>query len=427
MALKWEGGDSPLSETFRPGELQKLFANFVNLTGIDASLQDPDGNGFISERKDPGHSLCDLLRPLSSPCAFLGRDAGRRAFELREPYIFQCGQAMKCAVALIRDGSHFATLIVGPVFFWNPDDSGRQEILDLGKRAGMAPFTVLSCLDAVPRISPETLRSAAKTLSLLVGRMGFLETREAAFESHPDNLKPLRRGTSPLPMEALGRQSRFRRYSLALERELVSYVQAADLDNAGKIFDDLLAEIFSLSTGNLDLVKVNVYELTATLMRSAVDAGVPLAELSRMTVKANAILADESRFDEVAFLMKEILEGISGAIFQNGFRKPENRNLLAAIRYMKDNYGKELSLSSVAKNVFVSEYYLSHLFREEMGTTFSAFLAKIRMEAAIRLMEEKTLPIRQIAEQTGFRDAGNFAKKFRQYHGTTPKKYMDTL
>lgn len=427
MALNWEAGQESSLDSLRPEELHKLFANFVSLTGIDASLHDPEGNERLFERKDPQHHMCSLLLPRPAHCTELVRAGGARAFELREPYIFQCGQGMKCAVALVEGGRHVASLLLGPVLFWEPDDESRHQIVETARISGIAPFTLQSCLDAVPRISPETLRSSARTLALLVGRMMSLDSVETAANPLPDLPKPSRRPAAPVSVETMGSLSRFRRYSHSLERDLVAYVQAADLENAGKIFDGLLAEIFSLSTGNLDLVKVNVYELTASLLRSAVDAGVPLGELTGMIQKTNAILAAENRFDRVASLMKEIIDGISGAIFQNGFHKPENRNLVAALRYMKENYANDISLSSVAKNVFVSEYYLSHLFREEMGTTFSATLAKIRMDAAIHLMEEKTLPIREIAEQAGFRDSGNFAKKFRQYHGITPKKYMDTL
>lgn len=427
MAIPWETPGESLLESLRPEELHKLFAHFVGLTEIDASLHDPEGNELLFERKDPAHHMCSLLVPRPARCIEPVRAAGIRAAELREPYIFQCGQGMKCAVALLEGDRHVASLLLGPVLFWEPDDESRHQIQEVARLSGISPFTLQTCLDLVPRISPETLRSSARTLALLLGRMLSLDSVLTSPNPLPDLPKSPRRGISPVSVETMGGLSRFRRYSLGLERDLVAYVQAADLENAGKIFDGLLAEIFSLSAGNLDLVKVNVYELTATLLRSAVDAGVPLGELTGMIQKTTSILAEENRFDAVASLMKEIIDGISGAIFQNGFHKPENRNLLAALRYMKEQYANDITLSSVAKNVFVSEFYLSHLFREEMGTTFSATLAKIRMDAAIHLMEEKSLPIREIAERTGFRDSGNFAKKFRQYHGITPKKYMDSL
>ena len=66
-------------------------------------------------------------------------------------------------------------------------------------------------------------------------------------------------------------------------------------------------------------------------------------------------------------------------VASRGKRKASG-HLSAAIRYIHEHYAEEISLETLAKNVFVSAYYLSHLFREEMGVTFSDYLSKVRME-----------------------------------------------
>jgi len=118
------------------------------------------------------------------------------------------------------------------------------------------------------------------------------------------------------------------------------------------------------------------------------------------------------------------MEEISHVISANKFAKKSNENLISAISYIKKNYRGDLSLERVAGNVFVSSYYLSHLFRDELNMTFSDYVNKVRMDAAIKLMKETKMSIQEISEQCGFSDAGYFTRIFKKYHGITPKKYM---
>lgn len=78
--------------------------------------------------------------------------------------------------------------------------------------------------------------------------------------------------------------------------------------NAKRMLNDLLSEIFSISSGNLDIIKAKIYELTAILMRAAVDIGAPLESMSRYINYYNHILAENTTFEELCFLTSEVLE-----------------------------------------------------------------------------------------------------------------------
>ena len=91
---------------------------------------------------------------------------------------------------------------------------------------------------------------------------------------------------------------------------------------------------------------------------------------------------------------------------------------------MTINYVEELTLKKVADATFISAFYLSHLFRKEMNTTFSDYLCKIRIEKAKNLLKnEKDPRIQEIAEKTGFNDPNYFAKSFKKIVGLVPREY----
>ena len=81
-----------------------------------------------------------------------------------------------------------------------------------------------------------------------------------------------------------------------------------------------------------------------------------------------------------------------------------------------------MTLETLAKNVFVSAYYLSHLFRDEMNTTFSDYLAKKRVEEAKRFLKSG-MTVEQASARAGFKDSNYFTKIFKKYVGITPSRY----
>ena len=81
-----------------------------------------------------------------------------------------------------------------------------------------------------------------------------------------------------------------------------------------------------------------------------------------------------------------------------------------------------MTLDSLAQHVFVSSYYLSHLFRREMGVTFSDYLGKIRVEHAKGLLMEG-ISVEQTSERVGYHDSNYFIRIFKKNVGVTPAKY----
>lgn len=76
--------------------------------------------------------------------------------------------------------------------------------------------------------------------------------------------------------------------------------------------------------------------------------------------------------------------------------------------------------------MFVSSYYLSHLFRREMGVTFSDYLTKVRVSRAKELLMEGR-SVEDVSECVGYRDGNYFIKIFKKYVGVTPSKYRKSV
>ena len=100
------------------------------------------------------------------------------------------------------------------------------------------------------------------------------------------------------------------------------------------------------------------------------------------------------------------------------------RTVETAKEYIRQHYGEsDLSVEKLCAYLHLSSTYFSTLFKRETGTTFTAYVTMVRMEAAaeaIRTTEEKTY---LIARQCGYEDPNYFSYVFKRHFGTTPTKY----
>jgi len=102
-------------------------------------------------------------------------------------------------------------------------------------------------------------------------------------------------------------------------------------------------------------------------------------------------------------------------------RVNRNTSVRYTIQYIHNWYFRPLTLKSIADKVHLNPNYLSTLFHEKTGETVTQYLTRIRIDAAVYLLQNSELNIAQIAEKTGFRSESTFYQQFRKRMGTSPK------
>ena len=94
-----------------------------------------------------------------------------------------------------------------------------------------------------------------------------------------------------------------------------------------------------------------------------------------------------------------------------------------ALRYMRDNLGRNLSIREIAAQMNLSARHFSRLFRQGSGQSPLDALTGIRVETAAQLLLDRMLPIKAIAERTGFPDVRYFTTVFRKQTGLPPAAF----
>ena len=99
------------------------------------------------------------------------------------------------------------------------------------------------------------------------------------------------------------------------------------------------------------------------------------------------------------------------------------RALMRVTTYIDEHYIDGLSLDDVAGATGISRYYVSHLFKELLNTTFVGYVNELRLNRAAMLLLTTDNPIIEIAALSGFNNLSNFNRAFKLHFGKTPSAY----
>lgn len=102
----------------------------------------------------------------------------------------------------------------------------------------------------------------------------------------------------------------------------------------------------------------------------------------------------------------------------------ENSAILTAIyEYVQENYQQDLTLQMIAEKFHFSYSYLSTIFTEKYGISFTKYLKKVRIQHAKRLLIDSKDTLSEISYKVGFADLGYFSRVFKEETGISPSHY----
>jgi AraC family transcriptional regulator of adaptative response / methylphosphotriester-DNA alkyltransferase methyltransferase len=90
------------------------------------------------------------------------------------------------------------------------------------------------------------------------------------------------------------------------------------------------------------------------------------------------------------------------------------------------HYRQPLTIETVAAAVSSSPRQLQRAYAQFGETTFKEDLLARRMTAAAELLiEQRAIPVRDVARLVGYRQAPHFAQAFRRRYGLSPARFRE--
>lgn len=105
----------------------------------------------------------------------------------------------------------------------------------------------------------------------------------------------------------------------------------------------------------------------------------------------------------------------------------ENEMIGQVCRCIIEHVEDDISLTIVADQLFMNKTYLSEIFKQKVGISFTEYVTSVKMERAKIILLQSNLKSFEIAEKLGFKDCEYFSKVFKKYTGMTPTDFRKRL
>jgi AraC-like DNA-binding protein/quercetin dioxygenase-like cupin family protein len=97
--------------------------------------------------------------------------------------------------------------------------------------------------------------------------------------------------------------------------------------------------------------------------------------------------------------------------------------LARLFEYVRLNYAERISIQQATQLVHMSQAQFMKVFKKVAGMTFVAYVTRVRITNALRLLRETDMTIAEVAARTGFSDQSYFDRRFRQAFGKSPRDW----
>ena len=123
----------------------------------------------------------------------------------------------------------------------------------------------------------------------------------------------------------------------------------------------------------------------------------------------------------VLFLRRSGSQAQFSPALQRQEKEPPRMRDIAA--FVLDHIDQALPVERIAASVGMSPRSLSRWCREQLGESPAELVRRLRVDEARRLLEETSLPLKDITARTGLGDASTLWRVFTQRLGITPAAY----
>lgn len=205
------------------------------------------------------------------------------------------------------------------------------------------------------------------------------------------------------------------------ERTLLSLMKAGDQKGARRELNKTLGALFS-HTADIRLIKAHVIEMMGYLVRSALEESPHMSSLIEKNHSWMTEIIDAADFEKLSNVVADALDDFMRNIYLQGHSRA-NETVSKILNYLGDHFHEPVRLNALAGETGLSTFRIAHLVKEVTGKTVLQHVHQLRVQEALRLLEQSELNCTDIAYETGFGDQSYFIKQFRKWMGITPARY----
>lgn len=400
-------------------ELLETFYQCINLP-----IQVLDETGEVLDAFGDCHNYCKIFKhflPKGESCTKLHSNASKLAMSLGETYIFSCHSNLNHIVfPLTNNNVLLGSILAGPFLMDEPDS---LLLSDIGEKYSIPTAPLLEMYEeagSLPVFEPAKVTYISRLLYYMCS--GLVTDSRAQFNLNHNKLYQQSKINESIQMYKASPQVNSRVYPYEKEKALITKLKTGDTEQSKALLNDLLGYVFFAEGNNFEVVKSRALELSSLLSRAAIEGGATSDSVLKVNNQFLMSLQNITDLDDLCYKLQETIDVFTDCMF-NYIPSKGNEITKKAIRYISQNFSRNLTLDEVADHVHLNPAYFSTLFKQSTGSSFKEYLNMVRIEESKRLLSNTDYSIIDISLATGFEDQSYFSKVFKKYTGLTPKQY----
>ncbi|WP_239619141.1 response regulator [Cohnella mopanensis] len=210
------------------------------------------------------------------------------------------------------------------------------------------------------------------------------------------------------------------------ESKLVSDMKLGRSGDAAAVLEEIFDKLCSTRDLPIDYVQSVCVELIHMASRTFYEIGEDMNRIAPQHSTVIQVIYDKREAVE----LKSVLLAFFGDLTDHFSHKytQKNSKLIQKIKEIISNsYMKNITVSRIAEDVFLSPNYISLIFKKETGEGITEYITKVRIDAAKELLKSEDLKVLEVAEMVGFENATYFSTVFKKVTGIHPQKYRELL
>lgn len=403
----------------RAEELKKLeeaMTAFSELTGVPVTFFDGKGEPVWERRGEA--KLCnlfDIYRDSGSPCRKGLQSATKISNQLGDPYVFVCKAGfVNVSMPILIMGKAFGHFVAGPMVMGVMQESLLANIFSLSKvKEEDIPklmVFVRGMRDYTPKeVSHLSVLFGGAVLSSIRQNSEYtkISSRNAEQQRIGQRIRLRKQGedadVSQSPLERAHR----------LESQLANLVEGGEGEKAASLSREWVEELTLAEAGDLAAVKIKILSICTVLAR--------LADEDSFVYEIDE-LGEAGDIEELGQLTVRFMGKLSASAGGKAYAG-NSQYIRTALDHIHENYDKKISLSGVADLLHINPSYLSMLFKQEVGLSFTDYVNNLRIVKSRDLLSRTNLSLGEIAALTGFEDQSYFSKTFKKFTESTPMAF----
>lgn len=211
------------------------------------------------------------------------------------------------------------------------------------------------------------------------------------------------------------RDGSFNTYSLVFEQHLLNQIYIGNHNQVRELLDSFYINNIIKKRMSYKALNMLKYRLFGTLIRVTQELGFD---------ENDSDIFDGINFDDPidifynSFSEKVLKLCSTSGNADTGEKYHLSDKIIEYIQSQMDDPG--FSMNDACERFNISRYYLNKFIQEKTGKNFSSYLEYLRMETALKLLNETDLPIHIIAEKVGYLNDKTFRRAFKRNFGFPP-------